>query len=54
VTAANQIDLLAKIGIALLLFVVFGVGLGHIDSETVSVVTLVAIITIAVSTYLIT
>jgi len=33
VTAADQIDLLAKAGIALLLFVVFTVGLGHIDLD---------------------
>ena len=43
---------LAQISEFSLILVALGVGLGHIDSETASVITLVAILTIALSTYL--
>jgi len=43
---------LAQISEFSLILAALGVGLGHIDSETASVITLVAIITIALSTYL--
>jgi Kef-type K+ transport system membrane component KefB/uncharacterized UPF0146 family protein len=43
---------LAQISEFSLLLAALGVGLGHIDSETASIITLVAIITIALSTYL--
>jgi Kef-type K+ transport system membrane component KefB len=43
---------LAQISEFSLILAALGVGLGHIDSETTSIITLVAIITIALSTYL--
>jgi Kef-type K+ transport system membrane component KefB/uncharacterized UPF0146 family protein len=43
---------LAQISEFSLILAALGVGLGHIDAETTSVITLVAIITIALSTYL--
>ncbi len=43
---------LAQISEFSLILAALGVGLGHIDSETTSIITLVGIITIALSTYL--
>lgn len=80
VSANDQVDLLAKLGIALLLFVVglkldlhiirtmgpvaqisefslilgaLGLSLGHIDADTMGLITLVGLITISASTYMI-